>query len=126
MSLTDRKCFLALSKNKRHKQKQQSLQYTNFEAGGFANVEGIRSCSVIVEGIVDISHAIALILSSHPNVPIIGTKGIVVSQKQVYALLRSRGKFAIRFDHFLPTLLCCSLFPVGIDTRSLSSNNELG
>ena len=89
------------------KRKKQSQWCINLYTSGCTDVFSI-------EGIFYVPHAIALIISGCPRIPIVGAERIVLEQIKFYRLKEIRRKFAVGLNGLHPTLFCFGTFPVEI------------
>ena len=64
-----------------------------------------------------IPHAMALIISGRPRIPIVSAERILVHQIKFYHLKDISRKFAVGHNGFHPTPFCFSMFPVEIRKR---------
>ena len=90
------------------KRKKQSQRCINLYTSGCTDVV------LSIEGIFYVPHAIALIISGCPRIPIVGAERIVVEQIKFYRLKEIRRKFAVGLNGLHPTLFCFGTFPVEI------------
>ena len=90
------------------KRKKQSQRCINLYSSGCTDVV------LSIEGIFYVPHAIALIISGCPRIPIVGAERIVVEQIKFYRLKEIRRKFAVGLNGLHPTLFCFGTFPVEI------------
>ena len=88
-----------------YKRKKQSQRCINLYTNG---------CNDVV---LYIPHAMALIISGRPRIPIVSAERIVVHQIKFYHLKDIRRKFAVGHNGFYPTPFCFSMFPVEIRKR---------
>ena len=85
---------------------KKRLHYTS-NASGCIKANGWINASVSI----DLFHAIALIISGRPRVPIVCAERIVVSKAQVQHFPVSRGNGAVRIYQILHTLFPLGFFP---------------
>ena len=101
--------FLNLKdEEKWHKRKKQSQRCVNLSTSGCTDVV------LSIEGIFYVPHAMALIISGRPRIPIVGAERIVVDQIKFYRLEEIRRKFAVGLNGLHPTFFCFSMFPIEI------------
>ena len=88
-----------------YKRKKESQRCINLYTTGCTDV------------VLYIPHAMALIISGRPRIPIVSAERIVVHQIKFYHLKDIRRKFAVGHNGFHPTPFCFSMFPVEIRKR---------
>ena len=92
--------------------RQKRLQNTGFDASGRIDTIGFIVAKECGGGSSYVFHAVALVISGSPRVPIISAERILASKSQVKQFQRFRGEGTLSKHHILQTLLHRSLLPV--------------